>query len=241
VIEAGMGYKKILKRLISSGTTIMHTLSDKKPLSGDPHGNPVWDQDAFSALDQLQQLLPAEDSERRLIEEMNLTLEAHTVARRLFKLSRLPREDGHPSPVSQTAPRQDSSRLTSSIDPQALKQQLFQKIEAEQLYLYEDLTLAGLAHELQIEPYQLTRFLNHHLHTTFHDLINAYRIKAAQERLKIAPFETILDIAFAVGFNSKASFNRVFKKTTGTTPSQYRKINNRAPYTSEPVLKQFSR
>lgn len=208
----------------------MHSLSDKKHTSkhdlfssqGNHPGNAAMDEGAFHDLDQLQQLLPPEDSERFMLEEMNLVLEAHTLAKKFYTLARLHREKTDPRPVSNSSPRQDPSRLTSSIDLDDLKQQLFQKIEDEQLYLYEDLSLATLAYALEIEPYQLTRFLNHHLHTSFSDLINTYRIKAAKERLLHDPSETVLDIAFAVGFNSKASFNRVFKKTTGTTPTQYR-------------------
>ena len=34
--------------------------------------------------------------------------------------------------------------------------------------------------------------------------------------------DPILDVAFAAGFNSKASFNRVFLQHFGVTPSAYR-------------------
>lgn len=219
----------------------MRSLSDKKPPTGNSQGNPVWDQDAFSALGQLQQFLPVEDPERRLIEEMGLAIQAHTMARRLYTYDRWQRKMAISRGVSHTSPRRNQSRLSASIDPQALKGLLFQRIEDDRLYLYEDLTLADLAHELKIEPYQLTRFLNHHLHTTFHDLINAYRVNAAKERLTAAPTETILDIAFAVGFNSKASFNRVFKKTTGTTPSRYREREKSQPHPESPALKRDAR
>jgi len=244
-----MEYKNFLSRLMRSGSTLMRSISDKKPSSGPrgvtPPGNHpdrgVFDKDDFGVLEELQQLLPPEDTARFLLEEMSLAHEAHSLVRKFYTLSRLQRGSSHGWFVSKTASRRDMTRLTSSIDPQELKEQLFQKIEDEQLYLVEDLSLAALAHELEIEPYQLTRFLNHHLHTTFHDLINAYRVKAAQERLKTAPGETILDIAFAVGFNSKASFNRVFKRTTGTTPTQYRQMEKSQPHPTDSALKQDTR
>lgn len=239
-----MGYKEILHKLIRSGTTLMRSPSDQAPPaplgSVPPNGKRAetirLDKEAFSELAQLQQLLPPEQSERYLLEEMSLALEAHALARRVLKLSRVRREELNPRPLSRKTPHQDPSRLSATIDVQELKGRLLRKIEEEQLYLYEDLRLAGLAYELDIEPYQLTRFLNHHLHTTFHDLINRYRIKAAQERLRHAPSETILDIAFAVGFNSKASFNRVFRKATGITPSQYRKSSGAGPDVPKPPL-----
>ena len=244
-----MEYKKFLSRLMRSGSTLMRSISDKKP-SSDPRGvtppgnhsdRGVFDKDDFGVLEQLQQLLPPEDNARFLLEEMNLAQEAHSLMRKFYTLSRLRRGSSQAWYLSKADSRRDTTRLTSSIDPQRLKEQLFQKIEEEQLYLLEDLTLAGLAYELDIEPYQLTRFLNHHLHTTFHDLINAYRVNAAKERLMSAPSETILDIAFAVGFNSKASFNRVFKKATGTTPSKFRQRETYRLHPSDSAPKQDSR
>lgn len=225
---------------------MLRSLSEARPPSGlnklpkpaGQSGVPFLDKDAFSVLDQLQELLPPEETERYLLLEMNLAQETHFLARKIYKQSRRQRLETNSSPKSKPPGRSDPARLSSSIDPQVLKQQLLRKIEEDQLYLIEDLSLSDLAHELAIEPYLLTRFINHHLHSTFHDLINAYRIKDAQERLRHAPSETILDIAFAVGFNSKASFNRIFKKTTGTTPSQYRKLKENS--VSEAILRQNS-
>ena len=55
--------------------------------------------------------------------------------------------------------------------------------------------------------------------------INEYRIKKAMSRLinPIDDKETILEIMYEVGFNSKSSFNTLFKKQTGLTPSEYKK------------------
>jgi len=55
------------------------------------------------------------------------------------------------------------------------------------------------------------------------------------------PGQTILDIAFAVGFNSKASFNRVFKKAIGTTPSRYREREKSLAHPASPALKRDAR
>jgi AraC-like DNA-binding protein len=56
-------------------------------------------------------------------------------------------------------------------------------------------------------------------------LVNSYRVEDVKKRL--ASYQeadkTILDIAFDAGFNTKTSFNRVFKKLTRMTPSQYRR------------------
>lgn len=228
-----MDYKGFLQSTFKRGTKFVHSLTNlKNPWMEDLHtkqrrywGKKVVQQSPFTILDELNKLIPPEkeDGGAYLIEELTLTMEAHaflTKASQLYNLHRQRIDD--PSPEPNPTPSKDWSRLTSSIDPDGLKNLLFQKLEDEQLYLREELTLAMLAHELSVEPHQLTRFLNHYLHTSFHSLINAYRINAAKYRLiHHEPDETILDIAFDVGFNSKASFNRAFKKETGMTPTQY--------------------
>ncbi|NJO89382.1 MAG: helix-turn-helix transcriptional regulator, partial [Chloroflexia bacterium] len=57
----------------------------------------------------------------------------------------------------------------------------------------------------------------------FSDYINSYRIEAFIKTVKSKPDDgdTYLSIAYNVGFNSKSSFNRAFKKHTGFTPSEY--------------------
>jgi AraC-like DNA-binding protein len=58
----------------------------------------------------------------------------------------------------------------------------------------------------------------------FFDLVNGYRVREVQQRLEDEESRqfTILAIAFDAGFNSKTSFNTIFKKHTGMTPSEYR-------------------
>ncbi|PLX12240.1 MAG: hypothetical protein C0597_13735 [Marinilabiliales bacterium] len=53
--------------------------------------------------------------------------------------------------------------------------------------------------------------------------MNQYRIEEFK-RLASSPKNhqfTLLSLAYECGFNSKSSFNRYFKKSTGVTPSQY--------------------
>ena len=57
----------------------------------------------------------------------------------------------------------------------------------------------------------------------FFDYINSYRVAEAKEKIAKEPAQTLLQIAYAVGFNSKNSFNSAFKKHVGMTPSAYRK------------------
>jgi len=63
--------------------------------------------------------------------------------------------------------------------------------------------------------------INEHFNMTFHQFVNSYRIKEAQELLKSEEERNIIDIAYEVGYNNKVSFNKAFKKNTDLTPSQY--------------------
>ena len=72
--------------------------------------------------------------------------------------------------------------------------------------------------------------LNRELNTTFYDFINHYRVEETKQRLLSPDYRhySIIAIAFDCGFNSEASFNRIFRQATGSTPSQYRKAHTQA-------------
>jgi len=96
--------------------------------------------------------------------------------------------------------------------------------EVEKIFRYEDISLQSLSEELSIPSYQLSWIINKKMNVTFSGLVNSYRVTEVKKKLTSAQDKekTILDIAFDAGFNTKTSFNRVFKKLTGMTPSQYR-------------------
>ena len=97
-------------------------------------------------------------------------------------------------------------------------------MEDEKLYQETELILQQLAAKLQIPNYQVSQALNEGMNKNFYDLINGYRVEEAK-RLLLDPSNsnyTILSIGFEAGFNSKTTFNTVFKKFTGHTPTEYR-------------------
>jgi AraC-like DNA-binding protein len=100
---------------------------------------------------------------------------------------------------------------------------LLKYMTSEKPYLRPELTLNELADLVTIPPRTLSDILNKVLNKTFYDFINGYRIKEAQNRIENSyDKETILEILYKVGFNSKSSFNTMFKKNTGLTPTQYK-------------------
>lgn len=98
-------------------------------------------------------------------------------------------------------------------------------MEQEALYLDPALNLTLLAQHTGMAPKTISAVLNQHLHTSFNEFVNEYRIGEFKKRLLQADLQalTITGIAFDCGFNSQATFQRAFKQLTGTSPSEYRK------------------
>lgn len=92
-------------------------------------------------------------------------------------------------------------------------------------YLNPLLTLDNLASQVEIAPRALSNIINHHCNKNFFEFINAYRVKECKKLLTSESHKstTMLDIMDLAGFNSKATFNTLFKKSVGVTPTQFRK------------------
>jgi AraC-like DNA-binding protein len=102
-------------------------------------------------------------------------------------------------------------------------QRLMQLMTEKKLYLEPKLTLNALADELGISVNHLSQLINQYQGKNFYDFVNEYRIEEFKARVSSPRNKhlSILAIALDSGFNSKSSFNSVFKKHTGITPSQF--------------------
>ncbi len=102
-------------------------------------------------------------------------------------------------------------------------------------YLDPLLSIGMLSEITQIPQYRISIVLNKLLKQSFYEYINLLRIALVKEKLKAgeAAKFSILGIALDCGFNSKASFNRIFKKVSGMTPSQYLKSINSSPQSDQ--------
>ena len=98
-------------------------------------------------------------------------------------------------------------------------------VSTEKLYLDPNLSLTQLSKAVRMSPTLVSDLINRGLGKNFNDYINRYRVKTIVSRLSDENYShlSILSIALDNGFNSKATFNRVFKKITGKSPSEYRK------------------
>ncbi|MDO5973125.1 helix-turn-helix domain-containing protein [Flavivirga jejuensis] len=114
---------------------------------------------------------------------------------------------------------------TKKEEFEQLQQQLEFILTTNKPYLDEDLTLGKLAKQLSTTDKKLSIVLNQYIHTSFFDLINKHRVEAIKERIKLDTCKkyTLFGIACECGFKSRTSFNRIFKKETGFSPSEYKK------------------
>jgi len=88
-------------------------------------------------------------------------------------------------------------------------------------FLDPKLTLSGLAGSLDMSTNQLSQIINQQEQVNFHDFVNKYRVDEFISRAAKNNRFSMLAHAFDSGFNSKSSFNSIFKKHKGMTPSQY--------------------
>ena len=102
-------------------------------------------------------------------------------------------------------------------------------VHSEKPHLNGELTASELAKGLQMSRHQLSQVLNEQLGKNFYDFINEYRVEEFKSRIQLPENNhlTLLGVAFDSGFNSKTTFNTIFKKTTGLTPSDYKKTINK--------------
>jgi len=104
-----------------------------------------------------------------------------------------------------------------------LEGKLAEWMQKKAVYLKADLTLTELADNVGVSANDLSWYINTVHKKNFYDLINEYRIRAFEE--KVANDEhkkrTLLALAYEVGFNSKTTFNKVFKEFKQETPSQF--------------------
>ncbi|OBX22163.1 hypothetical protein A9996_17300 [Gelidibacter algens] len=112
----------------------------------------------------------------------------------------------------------------SQDEIEELKIKLDNLLNKKKLFLNDSLSLTDLADAIGIGNKKLSELLNQHLNISFYNLINDYRIEEVKHRMNSEENDklTLLGIAFESGFQSKASFNRVFKSKTGMSPSMYK-------------------
>ncbi len=126
----------------------------------------------------------------------------------------------------------------SSLTPEATKS-LLQKLDTlmavEKLYRDAALNLDILAARLGASKHHVSQVINAHHEANFFEYLNHLRIEEAKQLLAETKRSDlhIIEVAYAVGFNNKVSFNTAFKKATNQTPTAYRQSHGKTDNAAE--------
>ncbi|WP_276371746.1 AraC family transcriptional regulator [Chryseolinea sp. H1M3-3] len=108
---------------------------------------------------------------------------------------------------------------------QDLVDKLIQFMEDKKPYLDAELSLSSLSKQIGLNRNQLSQLINEGVGENFYDFINKYRVEEVK-RLMADPQKqhyNLLGMALEAGFKSKSTFNLIFKRFTGLTPTEYKK------------------
>ena len=121
-----------------------------------------------------------------------------------------------PRSVAPVAPTELPSELL------ALREKLLALMQVAQPWLEPELTLTELAQRLRTNAGFLSKVINTGCGQNFNDFVNTYRVAEARRKLADRRFAhySLVGVALESGFNSKSTFNRVFKKLLGHAPSE---------------------
>lgn len=145
------------------------------------------------------------------------------------------RADGTDTDTATAATASAAASADAAQQPDVLldsERALLERIETlmqlDKLYQQQGFSRRQLADELEAAEHHVSRAINVGRGQSFTEMINAYRVSEAADLLSKTE-ESVTEIAFAVGFNSLATFNRVFKQRMGASPSEYRKSHRAIP------------
>lgn len=105
------------------------------------------------------------------------------------------------------------------------KLQIDELMGVQKIYLEPELTLTELARKMGTNASLLSKVINASYQQNFNDYVNSFRVQEVISRMSDPQYSNlnILGIAYDAGFNSKSTFNRAFKKVTGTIPRDFLK------------------
>jgi AraC-like DNA-binding protein len=105
-----------------------------------------------------------------------------------------------------------------------IEQSIKYALEEDKVFLNPTLNIQELSRKLSLPQQEVSKVINANFHKKFRDIINEYRVEEVKKKLhsKEMAYMSILGIALECGFNSEATFYRIFKKNTGLSPKEYR-------------------
>ncbi len=114
----------------------------------------------------------------------------------------------------------EASEPANLDDKQAL---IERALVSQKPYLDSQINLERFAERVGLKPRELSFILNSRYRKNFFEFINELRVEEVKRQLESGSQQTILEIAYAAGFNSQSAFQRFFKRVVGVPPSEYRR------------------
>ncbi len=117
----------------------------------------------------------------------------------------------------------DAPKMLNSENALQIFLEVKQHVLNNQLYLIPRLTVRDISEQIGLNEKDISWAVNRGGNLSFNDFINQLRVEHFKQNLTHTKHSkaNVLDVAFSSGFNSKSSFNAVFKKHTGLTPTAY--------------------
>ena len=133
-----------------------------------------------------------------------------------------------PKPLIVAKQSNNEKYQRSGISPSISKEialHLEHLMREEKIYRRSDLTLSTLSNITGLHANHLSQAVNQQYSKSFNQWLSYYRVEEATAMLQSPSHRQVsaLDIALAVGFNSKSVFYTAFKTLNGITPHQFRK------------------
>ena len=127
-------------------------------------------------------------------------------------------------PAPDTTPT--PTKAVADINPEYVAR-IRRAMDVDKLYLNPTLTLTELAQHVSLNPKVVSQVINAGIGKSFNDFVNDYRVGEVKQRLRTNDMArlTLLGIAFESGFNSKTTFNRIFRQHTGQSPSEFAELS----------------
>ncbi|MEM9619930.1 MAG: AraC family transcriptional regulator [Pseudomonadota bacterium] len=137
-------------------------------------------------------------------------------------------EANGPVTAPDNGPQEKYARSALSEDhARRLAKRIEKAMREDALYLDANLSLQKLSRHVGAPPNLASQTLNEEIGSTFFDYVAHWRIEAAKPRI-LSGKASILAIALEVGFNSRSTFYKAFKRETGMTPNAFREANGQA-------------
>ncbi len=117
--------------------------------------------------------------------------------------------------------KKESNINMTDTEIEEIKNLLVQFLTTSKLYLDPNLSIDVLSKKLHISARKISTVINTIYKKNYHQFINEYRINESIALIKANPDWNFDDLFIKSGFNSRSTFNRVFKEVTGKSPSEY--------------------